>query len=340
MAQASSGGKRFFSDSSFWNQPLPVNVEIDTASERWIGILSQEPSGAFFGINTDQYTIPVFEADRTTPLYNIGHRPVSEHFRKVHGYRNQWFTENSFYGHGPGFGQGFPIPSKATMDPAEDAHLAVVDWEKNLIWDVWGMEIIDGKFCSFTGMRYEARGSGVFDPAWFHVKDGESIHFYGPSRAAGVPAVAGLIMYHEVQAGAINHKLAVATRFNAYKEFVYPAVWTDGVLPGGIPEGAVIQLDPELDLSQFDLTPEEKLVAQAAQKYGMVVVDQGGANAIYAQGLYANSAVSWKDKLRGWEAGMISIPVHHYRVIKCSDRIQKGGLNSEELNNHYFNVIH
>ena len=32
----------------------------------------------------------------------------------------------------------------------------------------------------------------------------------------------------EVIEGEITHKLACATRFNAYKEFVYPACWTDG----------------------------------------------------------------------------------------------------------------
>ena len=150
--------------------------------------------------------------------------------------------------------------------------------------------------------------------------------------------VAGLILYDEVMTGEIRHKLAIATRYNAYKEFVYPATWTDGVLPGGIPEGAVIQLDPTLNLSQFDLTPEEILVARAAQKYGMVIVDDGGANAIYAQGLYDTSPVNWKGKLRGWEAGIIDIPIEHYRVIKTGER-KKGGLNPEEIDRHYFQVI-
>lgn len=329
---------RFFSDSSFWNQPLPANPEIDTASARWISILSKEPSGAFFGINTDKFTVPLYEADSTTPIQTVDLRPVAEpHLKVVHGYNNQWFDTHNTYGHGPNYGQ-VPIAKDAVMDPKEDGHYAVVDWKKGLVWDCWGMKVIDGKYYSFTGMVYEANGDGVFDELQLPIKNGESIHFYGPGRAAGVPIVAGLILYDEVKRGSIEHKLAIATRYNAYQEFVYPAIWTDGILKGGIPEGAIVQLDPALDLSVFDLTPEEKLVAQAAQRYGMVVVDEGGANAIYAQGLYESSPVNWKGKLRGWEKGkgITTIPLKHYRVLKCSDRIKRGGLNSEELDKHYF----
>ena len=64
----------------------------------------------------------------------------------------------------------------------------------------------------------------------------------------------------QVAAGEIRHKIAAASRFCAFKEFVFPAAWTDGFTEGGIPEGTVIQLDPTLDLDQFELTREERIV--------------------------------------------------------------------------------
>jgi hypothetical protein len=336
-AAAARRPRRFFSDDSFWNRPLPEKPEIDPRSDEWIAILAKEPSGAFFGVNTDRYTIPVYEVDASTPRHAVGHREVSQHFREVHGSGNGWFDEHSYYGHGPGFGEAVPIPKEARSDPEEDAHIVLVDWEANRVWDAWGLKEENGRYASFTGMTYAADGSGVFDATDFPVKDGESVHFHGPSRAAGVPAVAGLVLYDEAMAGEIRHKLAIATRFNAYKEFVPPAVWTDGVLPGGIPEGAVLQLDPALDLSRFDLTPQERAVAVAAQRYGMVVVDQGGANALYAQGLYPGMARSWEGKLRGWKAGIVGIPIHHYRVLAVGEP-RRGGLSSEALDRHYFKV--
>ena len=175
-------------------------------------------------------------------------------------------------------------------DPEEDAHFAVVDWKAMRAWDTWGFRVRpDGTFESNTGMTYALDGEGVFRTSDFAVKDGESIHFHGPSRAAGVPAIAGLILHDEVLAGEIRHKLACAIRFPALQEFVWPAAWTDGPVPDGIPEGAVIQLDPALDLSRFDLLPGERVVARALQRYGMVIVDYADGSTLYGEGLWGST---------------------------------------------------
>jgi hypothetical protein len=202
--------------------------------------------------------------------------------------------------------------------------LAIVDWEHNLAWDMWYAHKRNGKWYSNTGMVYRIDGPGVFDPNLFAIKTGESIHQFGPSRAPGVPALAGLIMYDEAEAGAIEHKLAAATLFTAPLEFAFPAVWTDGPYKGGIPEGAIIQLDPALDLSKFDLTPVELAIARALQKYGMVLVDTAGGNVIYAEGLYGHPGRSWAGKIREWGAGIHGIPVENYRVLKVQNPVIDG----------------
>ena len=61
-------------------------------------------------------------------------------------------------------------------------------------------------------------------------------------------------MREELLAGLVPHRVAMATWYNAHKQFVFPATWTDGFTPGGPLEGGVIQLDPALDLSQFGLS--------------------------------------------------------------------------------------
>ena len=132
-------------------------------------------------------------------------------------------------------------------------------------------------------------------------------------------------MYDEVKAGNIRHKIAAASRFNAFQEFVFPATWTDGMLVGGIPEGAVIQLDPDLDLSQFDLLPGEKAVAIALQRYGMVLVDWAGGSVIYGENLNNDKrGRSWDGILRDWDGGIITIPVKYYRILKLNNVIKMG----------------
>jgi hypothetical protein len=202
--------------------------------------------------------------------------------------------------------------------------MAVVDRKKGLVWDMWALsKDKNGKWKSATGMVYNLNGSGVFKTEDIGVQDGESVHFYGPSRAAGVPAVAGLIMYDEVMEGEIRHKIAAASRFCAYKEFVFPAAWTDGFTEGGIPEGAVIQLDPNLDLSKFQLTKEEIIVCKALQKYGMVLVDIAQGQPVYAEGLWGHTGKSWDGKIRK-VGGISQIPYKCYRVLKVKNSVKMG----------------
>lgn len=315
---AADEGRRFFSAASFWNTPLPEHVDRDSRSATWIAMLKTDPSQQNFVINVHKWTIPVYKADVTTPSYSIQPHALSE------GEKKEWATARTQFGHGADF-TAVPIPAGASPDPEEDAHFAVVDWSRMLAWDMWGLRRLpSGGWSSKTGMKYRLDGDGLFHRKDFSVQDGESIHFHGPSRASGVPAIAGLIMYHEVLAGEIRHKLACATRFNARQEFVFPAIWTDGATPGGIPEGAVIQLDPDLDLTRFELLPGERVVARALQRYGMVVVDNAGDSTLYAEGRWSYPSHSWDQILRSYQGGISAIPLDHYRVLRLGQIVHGG----------------
>lgn len=296
--------KRFFSDESFWNQPIPANPEIDPRSSRWIELLKQDHERNF-GVNATRFTIPVYEVDEKTPLHTV-------------------YPNSMYFKHGPGFGKDIPIPDDAVSDAQSDAHLALIDRKRNLAWDMWYAKRRNGEWYSNTGMKYRLDGSGVFDRKQFPIKTGDSIHQYGPGRAAGVPIIAGLIMYDEALSGAIEHKIAAASSFVGFREFCFPATWTDGPYKGGIPEGAVIQLDPKLNLDQFGLTPVERTIARALQGYGMVLVDYAGGNVIYAEGLYGKKDRSWDGKIREWSGGIINIPVENFRVLKVSNPVLDG----------------
>ena len=317
--------KRFFSDESFWNQPIGENPEIDPDNEKWIKMLEQEPTGENFSTVFRKWTIPVYEADASTEYVNVElHRLDDEEIKT-------WVTvqERTHFGHGPGFNP-VPIPEGAKPDLEDDAHFCVVDWNRMLAWDMWGLkQREDGKWESKTGMMFRLDGDGVFNADELGYVDDESVHFHGPSRAAGVPAAAGLVRYDEVMNGKIEHKLSCATRFAAAQVHVYPASWTDGYVEGGIPEGAVIQLDPNLDLSLFELTSEELVIAKALQEYGMVIVDIAQGQPLYVEGLWGQPDKSWEGKLSEWEdKGINSIPYKHYRVLKVENPINRGDIRT------------
>ena len=317
--------RRFFSDDSFWNQPIPKNTEIDSRSDYWISLLDCDPSGENIGLNIESYTIPIYEVNsKLTKFQKIKQTPHHMEDGKVH----------TRFGHEAEFDEvGVPIPDNLKPSPGADMHVAIVDWEKNMVWDMFLVEQLkDGSRTSATGMVYPLNGLGVFDNADFDVKLNTSIHGHGPGVAAGVPIIAGVIRYDEVKSGEIRHKLCGGLRFVAYQEYVFPSTWTDGNFDGGIPEGATIQLDPNLDLSQFDLTKEEIVVAKALQNYGLVIIDFSEGSTIRAEWLGGQKTKSWKGKLRGWksEGGIKSIPVKHYRVLKV-ENVQKGGDRKKEF---------
>lgn len=301
--------RRIFADSSFWNQPIEPHAATDPGTDRYLEILNQEHGGTFW-INCLEYAIPVCEVDARTPRHTVYQWAIEP--GRAPG---RWASREKYWSHGPGFGQNVPIPDAATPDPGTDHHLALIDWSADTVWDMWACRRRpDGEWESRTGMVYKASGSGVWKTSDFAVKNGESIHFHGPGRAAGVPIIAGLVMRDELLSGLVPHKVAMATWYNAFQKFVFPATWTDGFRDEGLPEGAVMQLDPTLDLARFDLSPAARALAKAMQVYGMVNVDNARGNVVYTEGLYGRGGLSWDGILRPDE--LKQIPLASYRVLK------------------------
>ena len=312
--------RRFFSDDSFWNTPISADAAADPRSGHFIDLLNcGGDTGLPFWFNIRTYTIPVYEVDARTPRHTV--RQIEVDPQRMAARR--WGARSTWFKHGPGFGRDVPIPDHAIPDPEGDHHMAMVDWQAGMVWDMWMCRRRpDGEWESYTGMVYSLRSKGEWRTADFGVKDGESIHFHGPGRAAGVPIIAGLFMHEEIMAGEIRHKLAFATWHNAYKQFVAPATWTDGFRDGGIPEGAVMQLDPKLSPDDFKLSPAGRAIFRALQVYGMVNVDNARGNAIYGEGLYGHKDKSWEGVLDPFE--FRQIPLKHYRVLKLENVIPMG----------------
>ena len=97
VSSPAKSAHRFFSDDSFWNQPIPAQAEVDPRTARWIKLLETEPTGLNFLINSQQWTIPIYEVDRATPLVKVGLLPLTPK-EQIH-----WHTDRGFFGHGSSF---------------------------------------------------------------------------------------------------------------------------------------------------------------------------------------------------------------------------------------------
>jgi hypothetical protein len=89
----------------------------------------------------------------------------------------------------------------------------------------------------------------------------------------------------ELQSGHIDHALAIAIPNASKAQFAFPAQRTDGTSPDSqaIPEGTRFRLDPKLDVKALHLPRVVEIMAQAAQRYGIIVRDK----TLHAIGFYA-----------------------------------------------------
>jgi hypothetical protein len=127
----------------------------------------------------------------------------------------------------------------------------------------------------------------------------------------------------EITQGHIDHAIAFGYPFPARDRCVFPASKTDGDsdLPDAIPEGARLQLNPQLTEADFDrlgLDRTGKIIARALQKYGMILVDYSGRPKIYVENLADNPLArqAWSDpQLRLTDSTIEQIPYSSFRVL-------------------------
>lgn len=259
-------------------QPIAPSARVDPDSPAMIAALAEVARTRGFVVSVSQWTVPVYGADATTPLAMVtvlGRPPGAN-------------LDPSFV-HNRVTTMSIPIPAQAQADDSTDAHMTIVDPGRRCQYDFYGASKANGRWQAAWVNRMSLPSSGIYP--------------YGLSnRASGFAALAGAIWPDELRAGAIEHALVFNYPHTRAGGPVWPATASDGVTPGraAIPEGARVRLDPSLDLSTLSLTTTERTIATALQKYGMYLVDTGGA-----VGIYAVSAQSFAP---GAYAGLLDTP--------------------------------
>jgi hypothetical protein len=164
-----------------------------------------------------------------------------------------------------------------------DGHAEVVDTEAGVVHSFWKLRNHQGKWVAQQYAWTSLRGSGWGDPA--HPMQG--------ARAAGVPAIGGLIRTKEVNDGEhrYHHALSMSLPTKALSPspaYVYPATSADTeaqlVNTGTIPQGALLMLPPGFDTTTIGDARIRK-IAETLKVHGAYVVDRNDATGfvIYAE---------------------------------------------------------
>ena len=165
-----------------------------------------------------------------------------------------------------------PIPDDAKPSAGTDGNVIVIYRVTGAEYNLWQAKRTE------TGWKIS--NASVYNIFWDATPER-----YG-SRGAGIPYYARLVRPWEIAQGHIDHTIAFGYPFPARDRCVFPASKTDGDsdLSDAIPEGARLQLDPQLTEEDFDrlgLDRTGKIIARALQKYRMILVDYSGQLKIY-----------------------------------------------------------
>jgi hypothetical protein len=170
--------------------------------------------------------------------------------------------------------EAVPIPAAARPAVGTDGHMVVYQPSTDTLWEFYrARELLDGWHARWGGkMTNVSSDPGIFP-------DG-----FG-ATGTSLPLLGGLITIDELQAGRIDHALALALPTTAAGTFTWPAQRSDGRTtgPSAVPEGTRFRIDPSLDLDTLDLSPVALTMARAAQRYGIVVRDGAGNVTFYAE---------------------------------------------------------
>ena len=294
---------RPFSNDSPWNTAIPKNPELDLYSDLMVKHLKSK--ARILKGDMKKWTVPVFVINSDLcPQHKI--RTTSSHL-------NPELDPD-----GDNISIDIPIPEGVWPDPERDGHMVLIDLKKMKSWDLSIVKRLpDASWIASRIDIWDLNGSGFRKPF-----TGKYWWTYG-ARGSGFPLIAGLIRPEEIEVGKIRHALVFASPINRKYPFPAgrlqlcspPASRTDGYGVGFeyIPEGARMQLDPDLDLSKLNISASTKVIARAMQEYGMYNGDNARTFKIYFQNLGPDGGV-WK-KYNFFD-DLKNIPIDRFRVLK------------------------
>jgi hypothetical protein len=259
---------RFFSPDSFWNQAPSPDAPLDEQSPLLVGALGHEVSqeeqaGRGPWINTTSFSVPILTvgANQATKSVTLDHAPDA-------ALSAAW--------------SAVPLPSAARASQGSDGNLVVWQPSSDRMWDFWRLQREgDGWHAAWGGAIEDAsRNPGVYGPdAWPGAKP-----WWG-ATASSLALAGGVMTINELRRGQIDHALAIAVPDVRAGVFASPAQRTDGTSldPSSLPEGARLRLDPRLNLASLEMPPFTRMMAVAAQRYGIVVRDYASNVAFIGQ---------------------------------------------------------
>lgn len=255
-----------FAPTSFWYAPIPVDAPLHRNSAGFLADFLRQKK-AYYGsvsIATTSWASPVYVVGTDVPTVKV----------------RQWFCLKDYQQPNTPLAaqwEAVPIPAYAEPARGSDAEMTIYQPATDTIWEFWQARKSGGQWEACWGGRMQNASKS----------DGRWPTIYG-TTATGLPFLGGQITAEELRRGEIRHAIGIAlVEAEAASVVSWPARRSDGwnpqKAPNRIPEGLRFRLDPAVNVDALPMRPAGKVIAKAAQKYGFVVWDKGGAIGIRSQ---------------------------------------------------------
>jgi hypothetical protein len=242
------GGCQVFPSNNAWNQnvsKLPVRSDSATLVSRISSTGGRTMLHPDFG-GAGQYGIPFKVVPANQPRVPIHYTAYGDESDP-----------------GP-----FPIPSNAPVEGGAsstgDRHVLVVQQSSCHLFELYDAHWRGNRWDAASGANWNLASNKLRPLGWTS------------ADAAGLPILAGLARYDEVQSGAIYHALRFTVKATQ-RGYILPATHaasssTDPTLPA---MGLRLRLNPNYNLSRFH--GQALVILRALKQYGMIVADNGGS---------------------------------------------------------------
>ena len=178
-----------------------------------------------------------------------------------------------------------PFPDNPKIETSgTDSHLIIVDRDDKYVYEFYhAKKDANGRWSCDGEFRWNLSDYRVLPV-------GQS-----SATASGLPEIAGLVKYDELDRGQINHALGMSLRAMNYST-MWPGSGkirprnNDNTFP---PYSVRMRLKAGVDISGF--APRAKTIATAMKKYGMIFIDTHGSTHAFQFVAAEDSRINWYD---------------------------------------------
>jgi hypothetical protein len=243
-----------FAPTSVWNAPVPASATLDPSSNALVADLQRQRRTWSSWINT---------TSNSTPIYTVG---ASQATTKV-------ILDTTSAPALANVLTAVPIPAGALPAIGGDGNMVVWQPSTDTLWEFWHMTLqLDGWHAAWGGRMLNVSTSPGYYRDRYTGGTASERWFWG-SAATSLSLAGGVITAADLAAGRIDHALYLSIPQPRQTYFAWPAQRTDGNLnsPNAIPEGAHLRIDPKLNLATVKMPAITRMLAEAAQRYGIIV---------------------------------------------------------------------